>query len=186
MIVLFKSISTIDTPQNSPTTTLMITPPPPPRTPTPQQQQQQQQQQVLQNSPTITNIEYQSTQLKTPTKVGNGRQRNRSLKNSPRAVKSLDAVDNTPASPSSSSSPALAASLQRTFSVGELIWGPARGFPAWPGKVVKILDNQTESVWVQWFGGGGRSNTEIMAIHLLQSLSEGLEAHHKAQKDTRK
>lgn len=187
MTVLFKSISTIDTPQNSPTTTLMITPPPPPHTPTPQQQQQVQQ--LVPKSPTRTNMEYQSTrhtQLKTPTKLGNGRQRSRSLKNSSRTVKSLDAVDNTPTSPSSSSSPALAASLQRTFAVGELIWGPARGFPAWPGKVVKILDNQTESVWVQWFGGGGRSNTEIMAIRLLQSLSEGLEAHHKAQKDTRK
>lgn len=100
----------------------------------------------------------------------------------------------SPSSSSSSSSvsmttacsPPLAMSLLRTFAVGELIWGPARGFPAWPGKVVKIPDNQQDSVWVQWFGGGGRSNTEIMAIHLLQSLSEGLEAHHKAQKDTRK
>ncbi|XP_073816813.1 six-banded isoform X2 [Musca autumnalis] len=91
-----------------------------------------------------------------------------------------------PISPSSSSTPPLAMSLLRTFSVGELIWGPARGFPAWPGKVVKIPDNQQESVWVQWFGGGGRSNTEIMPTNLLQSLSEGLEAHHRAQKDTRK
>ncbi|KAI8131030.1 Methyl-CpG-binding domain protein 5 [Lucilia cuprina] len=162
---------THDSPQNSPTTTLMITPPPP-RTPTPQQQ--------------LYQMDYQQQQLKTPSKNSNTKNRNRCLKTSPRVVnKSLELVDNTPVSPSSSSPP-LAASLQRTFSVGELIWGPARGFPAWPGKVVKILDNQSESVWVQWFGGGGRSNTEIMAIHLLQSLSEGLEAHHKAQKDTRK
>lgn len=163
----------------------MITPPPP-RTPTPKQQ-------IQQNAPSLL-MDYQQQQqqhqqqLKTPFKNGTVRNRCRSLKNLPRScgVKSLEMVDNTPPSPSSSSSSPLAANLQRTFSVGELIWGPARGFPAWPGKVVKILDNQPESVWVQWFGGGGRSNTEIMATHLLQSLSEGLEAHHKAQKDTRK
>lgn len=168
----------------------MLTPPPP-RTPTPLQQQQQQQQlqqyiqQQQQHFFQNSSIEFQ---LKTPTKQNpTQRNRNRSMKLSStiqnQRIVEMDEMG--PIAPSSSTPP-LAASLQRTFAVGELIWGPARGFPAWPGKVVKIPDNQQESVWVQWFGGGGRSNTEIMAIHLLQSLSEGLEAHHKAQKDTRK
>ncbi|XP_032584124.1 pneumococcal serine-rich repeat protein isoform X2 [Drosophila mojavensis] len=80
----------------------------------------------------------------------------------------------------------------RTFAIGELIWGPARGHPAWPGKIVKMPDGvctpsqQFDHVWVQWFGGGGRSTSELIPVNLLQSLSEGLEAHHKAQKDTRK
>ncbi|XP_030553926.1 flocculation protein FLO11 isoform X3 [Drosophila novamexicana] len=80
----------------------------------------------------------------------------------------------------------------RTFAIGELIWGPARGHPAWPGKIVKMPDGvctpsqQFDHVWVQWFGGSGRSSTELIPVNLLQSLSEGLEAHHKAQKDTRK
>ncbi|ALC46109.1 sba [Drosophila busckii] len=80
----------------------------------------------------------------------------------------------------------------RTFAIGELIWGPARGHPAWPGKIVKMPDGvctpsqQFDHVWVQWFGGGGRSSSELITVNSLQSLSEGLEAHHKAQKDTRK
>lgn len=80
----------------------------------------------------------------------------------------------------------------RSFAIGELIWGPARGHPAWPGKIVKMPDGvctpsqQFDHVWVQWFGGGGRSTSELIPVNSLQSLSEGLEAHHKAQKDTRK
>ncbi|XP_030370396.1 chromatin modification-related protein eaf-1 [Scaptodrosophila lebanonensis] len=80
----------------------------------------------------------------------------------------------------------------RSFAIGELIWGPARGHPAWPGKIVKMPDGmctpskQFDHVCVQWFGGGGRSTSELIPVNLLQSLSEGLEAHHKAQKDTRK
>lgn len=81
----------------------------------------------------------------------------------------------------------------RSFCVGELIWGTARGYPAWPGKIVRMPEGacsttqqQSENVWVQWFGAGGRSNSELVAMNSLQSLSEGLDAHHKAQKDTRK
>ncbi|KAL7723368.1 hypothetical protein ACLKA6_002652 [Drosophila palustris] len=80
----------------------------------------------------------------------------------------------------------------RTFAIGELIWGPARGHPAWPGKIVKMPDGvctpsqQFDHVWVQWFGSGGRSSSELIPVNSLQSLSEGLDAHHKAQKDTRK
>lgn len=85
-----------------------------------------------------------------------------------------------------------------TFCIGELVWGAARGHPAWPGKIVgaggkNILPpvhnrvgvaTPSDSTWVRWFGG--RPNIELVAINSLKSLSEGLEAHHKAQKDTRK
>lgn len=77
-----------------------------------------------------------------------------------------------------------------TFCIGELVWGAARGHPAWPGKIVskpesyKGVATSSDSTWVQWFGG--RPNVELVSINSLKSLSEGLEAHHKAQKDTRK
>lgn len=75
-----------------------------------------------------------------------------------------------------------------TATIGELVWGAARGHPAWPGKIVKapegVVATPSDSTWVRWFGG--RPNVELVAINSLKSLSEGLDAHHKAQKDTRK
>lgn len=74
-----------------------------------------------------------------------------------------------------------------TYNPGELVWGSARGHPAWPGKIVNSPDGTTtpnDSAWVQWFGG--RPNVELVSIQTLKTLSEGLDAHHKAQKDTRK
>jgi methyl-CpG-binding domain protein 5 len=74
-----------------------------------------------------------------------------------------------------------------SFTVGDLIWGAARGSDAWPGKVVISLDGEptpSDCVWVKWFGG--RQNTEIVNCNSLKTLSEGLEAHHAAQKDSRK
>lgn len=71
--------------------------------------------------------------------------------------------------------------------VGDLIWGATRGCDAWPGKIVIGPDGEptpSDCVWVKWFGG--RQNTEMMLCSTLKSLSEGLEAHHAAQKDTRK
>lgn len=76
------------------------------------------------------------------------------------------------------------------FSVGELVWGAARGHPSLPGKVVPAPNGGGESssgkrsVWVRWFGG--RPVIELVPMELLKSLSEGLDAHHRAQKDTRK
>ena len=78
------------------------------------------------------------------------------------------------------------------FAIGELIWGPSRGYPAWPGKIIQMPEgvcstSQTgsEAVWIQWFGTI-RTNAELVPLRSLQSLSEGLEIHHKAQKETRK
>jgi len=76
-------------------------------------------------------------------------------------------------------------SMVGKFTIGELIWGPSHGYPAWPGKIIKKSETNS-NVHVQWFGGGGRATSELIAVNSLQSLSEGLEAHHKAQKDTRK
>uniref|UniRef100_A0A182QGK9 PWWP domain-containing protein n=1 Tax=Anopheles farauti TaxID=69004 RepID=A0A182QGK9_9DIPT len=89
------------------------------------------------------------------------------------------------------------------FGVGDLVWGAVRGFPAWPGKVLRdgdagALDQQQQqveqqepqqparnSVWVRWFGTG-RTHAERVDVATLRSLSEGLEMHHRAQKDARK
>lgn len=74
------------------------------------------------------------------------------------------------------------------FSVGNVVWGAVRGHPAWPGKIVPAPNastDQTDSTcWVRWFGG--KPTVELVDIASLKSLSEGLEAHHKAQKDNRK
>lgn len=85
--------------------------------------------------------------------------------------------------------------VQRLFRVGDLVWGAVRGFPAWPGKVLPVPATEPdpsapssvdpEHVWVRWFGTG-RTNAERVEIGTLQSLSEGLEMHHRAQKDARK
>lgn len=94
------------------------------------------------------------------------------------------------------SSPQMAAASSNTFehttqafAVNELVWGPVRGHPAWPGKVVSppdgVATTTSDSTWVQWFGGRPH-HIELVAITALKSLSEGLDAHHRAQKDTRK
>ncbi|EFN77458.1 Methyl-CpG-binding domain protein 5 [Harpegnathos saltator] len=68
--------------------------------------------------------------------------------------------------------------------VGELVWGAARGSPAWPGKVESLGPPGTMTVWVRWYGGGG--NRTQVNVKTLKSLSEGLEAHHRARKKFRK
>lgn len=79
-----------------------------------------------------------------------------------------------------------AVSEENTFKVGDLIWGVTRGCDAWPGKVVNGPENEATSsncVWVKWFGG--RQSVEMVQCSTLKSLSEGLEAHHAARKETR-
>lgn len=66
---------------------------------------------------------------------------------------------------------------------GDLVWGAARGFPSWPGKLVGPAPTPGR-VWVRWFGGAGNL-TEVDPCH-LKTLSEGLEAHHRARKKFRK
>lgn len=101
-------------------------------------------------------------------------------------VKSDDSVSvlqNSPNPPTTSAE----SSPTANFKIGDLIWGATRGCDAWPGKIVNGPDgepNSSDCVLVKWFGG--RQNTEMMLCSKLKSLSEGLEAHHAAQKDTRK
>lgn len=81
-----------------------------------------------------------------------------------------------------------------TFSVGELVWGAVRGQKnfLWPGKIVPAPNSDCTqpndlTCWVRWFGGKcGKHSIEPVQISSLKSLSEGLDAHHKAQKDNRK
>lgn len=79
--------------------------------------------------------------------------------------------------------------IKSKFEVGDLIWGVVRGCDAWPGKIVNGSDNEPISsncVWVKWFNANGRQNTEMVQCSTLKSLSDGLEAHHMARKETRK
>ena len=86
---------------------------------------------------------------------------------------------------------------------GDLVWGPANGSPSWPGKLVpppptppcssqaaapKSAPDQCHShrVWVRWFGGVSAPTMTQVDLNSLQSLSEGLEAHHRATKKLRK
>lgn len=68
-----------------------------------------------------------------------------------------------------------------------MVWGSVRGYPAWPGKIINApngVESGSETAWVKWFGR--KPNIELISIKDLKSLSEGLDAHHKAQKDIRK
>ncbi|KAJ9591255.1 hypothetical protein L9F63_002206, partial [Diploptera punctata] len=73
--------------------------------------------------------------------------------------------------------------LIRLLNICDLVWGAARGFPAWPGKLVGPVTNK-DKVMVRWFGGD-RALTEV-PLQSLKTLSEGLEAHHRARKKFRK
>ncbi|CAH1773612.1 unnamed protein product [Owenia fusiformis] len=78
----------------------------------------------------------------------------------------------------------------RTFNIGDLVWGQIRGFPSWPGKLVHEVDvkNNKETpedgkLWVKWFGDHTYTQVEPCK---LKTLSEGLEAHHRARKKHRR
>ncbi|XP_017768583.1 PREDICTED: methyl-CpG-binding domain protein 5-like, partial [Nicrophorus vespilloides] len=75
-------------------------------------------------------------------------------------------------------------SPHQTFLIGDLVWGPARGCPAWPGKLIQVKE-QGSRVTVRWFGGGGDRALSELDPALLQTLSEGLDAHHRASKKSR-
>ena len=68
--------------------------------------------------------------------------------------------------------------------MNDLVWGPAHGFPSWPGKLVRGSGERAEGkVWVCWFGTRDLSEVEG---HRLKTLSEGLEAHHRERKKSRR
>eukprot|EP00057_Strongylocentrotus_purpuratus_P007828 XP_011662302.1 PREDICTED: uncharacterized protein LOC100890897 isoform X1 [Strongylocentrotus purpuratus] len=67
---------------------------------------------------------------------------------------------------------------------GDLVWGQIRGYSSWPGKVVSDAEvkgqkkKEEGKVWVMWFGD--HSFTQVEPTK-LKTLTEGLEAHHKAR-----
>ncbi|XP_061432483.1 methyl-CpG-binding domain protein 5-like [Lethenteron reissneri] len=79
----------------------------------------------------------------------------------------------------------------RTFNLGDLVWGQIKGFPSWPGKLVRHDEvrsahptrSEDGKVWVMWFGDHSFTQVEP---EKLKTLSEGLEAHHRARKRYRK
>ncbi|KAG8197904.1 hypothetical protein JTE90_020283 [Oedothorax gibbosus] len=77
----------------------------------------------------------------------------------------------------------------RTFNDGDLVWGQIRGFPSWPGKLVRedevknAQKSEDGKLWVRWFGD--HTFTQVDP-EKLKTLSEGLEAHHRARKRHRR
>lgn len=71
-----------------------------------------------------------------------------------------------------------------TFVVGDVVWGAAHGCPSWPGKLVEFDEKRKDKVRVRWFGGN-KTATEV-DLSTLQTLSQGLDAHHRARKKLRK
>lgn len=70
----------------------------------------------------------------------------------------------------------------RKFEVGDLVWGPVKGYASWPGK---LEGRREDGRWgVRWFGGDKASGC-VEDARLL-TLSEGLEAHHAARTKHRK
>ncbi|XP_022087083.1 uncharacterized protein LOC110977353 isoform X2 [Acanthaster planci] len=77
----------------------------------------------------------------------------------------------------------------RHLEIGDLVWGPIRGYPSWPGKLVSEAEVRGRSrreegkMWVRWFGDHSCSQVEP---EKLKTLSEGLEAHHSARQSYRR
>lgn len=94
-----------------------------------------------------------------------------------------DSAEDEPASPPLPPQP-------RTFDIGDLVWGQSKGFPSWPGKLVRPdqvrghhIISEDGKLWVQWFGDHSFTQVEP---EKLKTLSEGLEAHHRARKKHRR
>ncbi|XP_063360667.1 uncharacterized protein LOC134649767 [Cydia amplana] len=70
----------------------------------------------------------------------------------------------------------------RSFAVGELVWGPVKGYASWPGKLRR---RAADGRWlVRWFGA--ERPAALLPVRALLTLSEGLEAHHAARTKHRK
>lgn len=92
---------------------------------------------------------------------------------------------------SSSSSQRSSQKQSRIVKNGDLVWGQMRGFPSWPGKVVKPSEVRglqqraplsEGKVWVKWFGD--HTFTQMNPADLV-TMTEGLEAHHKSRRKGR-
>lgn len=79
----------------------------------------------------------------------------------------------------------------RSFAVGDLVWAPAHGCPAWPGQVIATVDTDSGKqlpaghMLIRWFGDSGIATTSSVAADNLSTLTQGLELHHLARKRAR-
>lgn len=69
----------------------------------------------------------------------------------------------------------------RTFAVGDVVWGPVKGYSSWPGKLRARLQGARWAV--RWFGALGAA---ALPQARLLTLSEGLDQHHAARTKHRK
>ncbi|XP_033901265.1 methyl-CpG-binding domain protein 5-like isoform X2 [Acipenser ruthenus] len=109
---------------------------------------------------------------------------------SPSDTKSISSEEDL-RNPDSPSSNELRQYRPRTFNVGDLVWGQIKGFPSWPGKLVReeevhnssVQNTEEGKVWVMWFGVHTFTQVEPGK---LKTLTEGLEAFNRARKRNRK
>lgn len=72
-----------------------------------------------------------------------------------------------------------------TFEIGDVVWGPVKGYASWPGQ---LEARGEDGRWrVRWFGTErvNQAPGVLLAAQLL-TLTEGLEAHHAARTKHRK
>ncbi|XP_033877523.1 methyl-CpG-binding domain protein 5-like isoform X4 [Acipenser ruthenus] len=109
---------------------------------------------------------------------------------SPSDTKSISSEEDL-RNPDSPSSNELRHYRPRTFNAGDLVWGQIKGFPSWPGKLVReeevhnssVQNTEEGKVWVMWFGVHTFTQVEPGK---LKTLTEGLEAFNRARKRNRK
>ncbi|XP_041119774.1 methyl-CpG-binding domain protein 5-like isoform X4 [Polyodon spathula] len=109
---------------------------------------------------------------------------------SPSDTKSISSEEDL-RNPDSPSSNELRHYRPRTFNAGDLVWGQIKGFPSWPGKLVReeevhnssVQNTEEGKVWVMWFGVHTFTQVEPGK---LKTLTEGLEAFNQARKRNRK
>ncbi|MBN3292631.1 MBD5 protein, partial [Polypterus senegalus] len=109
---------------------------------------------------------------------------------SPSDTKSISSEEDL-RNPDSPSSNEMMHYRSRTFNVGDLVWGQIKGFPSWPGKLVRedevdhssVQNTEEGKVWVMWFGVHTFTQVEP---EKLKTLTEGLEAFNHDRKRNRK
>ena len=63
---------------------------------------------------------------------------------------------------------------------GAVVWGPVPGFPSWPGKLIR---REPGRAWGCWYG---TRHVSQLCPAKLDTLSEGLDQHHRERKKSRK
>lgn len=72
--------------------------------------------------------------------------------------------------------------VESELQVGQLVWGPVKGYASWPGKLLAL---DADGRWtVRWFGADKALG--LVPPGKLLTLTQGLEAHHAARTKHRK